>query len=59
MVTGKIIARYCREHLDGEDYDIRRKDFATGVNDSYHGYRQESPKTFGIVSDTFPIIERQ
>lgn len=58
MVVGNRIARYCDEHLRGTDYDLRRGDFNTPVNDEHHGYRRENREDFEIVRENFPITER-
>ena len=58
VIVGKIISRYCENHLQGTDYDLRREGPETSVNDPKQGWRQEDPKKFGIIKDHFPI-ERQ
>ena len=58
VVTGKIIGRYCKKHMNGEDRDHRRKGPETPLNDPKHGWRQEAPETYEIVREDFPITKR-
>jgi hypothetical protein len=52
---GNRFARYCQEHLYGEEGYLSRKDFTSDVAEKKHGYRQEDAEEFSIISDEFPI----
>lgn len=52
---GNHLTRYCPYHLDGENYDMKRKTFNTEQNDPNKGWRQEVPEGYGIVRDKFPV----
>ena len=58
IVNGKLINRYCREHLGDNDYNMRRDTPLTPVNDPKRGWRQEKPDKYTIVREDFPISER-
>lgn len=54
VMFGDRVARYCKEHLYGEQYDLRRKTFNTKAGDAVKGWRQEDPKEFDIIREDFP-----
>ena len=58
VVNGKLVNRYCRDHLGDDNYSIRRDTPETPANDPKKGWRQERPKEYMIVREDFPISER-
>jgi hypothetical protein len=55
VIIGERAARYCQDHLYGEEKYLSRRGFTSDVADKKHGYRQDDKKEFEIISDEFPI----